>query len=202
MSNTIASQAKLILQLQKSDVREDVEAIQENLVMLQSQVGDLYDLVLSHGSLSNAMAEVMGSASRSAADLAVLTSEMEALEQAMNNFSSNYDIHQSDLVRLINKLLEKVTRQTGSLHARLSALERSPTMPEAAPIAGTVAGRTHLFDLDTILGTSHMGGTPIDVSMNYVISKMHTLSNSMGSLESRMHSTCISFDGVNFPSDE
>ena len=196
MSITIASQAKLITQLQKADVREDVEAMQENSAVFQSQVRDLYDLVVSHGSLSNAMAEVMGSASRSAADLAVLTSEMEALEQAMNDFSSHYDIPQSDLVRLINKLSEKVTWQTGS------ALELSPTAPEAARVASPAAGGSHSFDLDTILGTSHLGGTPIDVSMNYVMSKMHTLSNSMGSLESRMHSTGISFDGVTFPSDE
>lgn len=61
MASTIASQAHIIAQLQKEDIWEDVETIQENSAVLQSQVGDLYDIVQTHGTLSIAMAKVMGS---------------------------------------------------------------------------------------------------------------------------------------------
>lgn len=56
--------------------------------------------------------------------------------------------------------------------------------------------------LDTIFGTSHVGGNPVDISMIYMISKLQAISNLVGTLESRMHSTGINFGGNSFLSDE
>jgi hypothetical protein len=81
MASTIAEQACTIADLRRIDPREDIESIQENSAVLQSQLGDLYDLVVDHGNLSNAMAAVMASSSRSAEDIAILTAEMEALDK-------------------------------------------------------------------------------------------------------------------------
>ena len=198
MAATIASQTRIIAALHQRDHQEDIEVMQENSAVLQSQLGDLYDLVQNHGSLSEAMAALMASATRSSSDVAMLTSEIEALNQAMAEFSRTYDIPPNDLVRLIDKLAEKMTRQNNALATRIWNVETT-TLPTgtAAPAGGAVT-----FDLDTIFGTSHVGGNTVDISMGYMVSKLQSLSTTMGTLESRMHTTGINFDGLNFPSDE
>lgn len=200
MATTIAEQARIIGTLRKMDLREDIEIIQENSAVLQSQLGDLYDLVQNHGTLSAAMADLMASATRSNEDVATLTASIEALNQDMADFSRTYDIPPDDLVRLIDKLAEKMTRQNNALATRIRNVETTapPSSWPPAPSGGVSS-----VDLDTtVFGVSHVGGAPVDISMSYMVSKLHTLAASMGTLESRMHTTGISFGGFNFTSDE
>ena len=201
MAATIAEQARTIANMQREDNREDIEAIQENSAVLQSQLGDLYDLVHDHGTLSNAMAAVMASTTRSADDIAILTTEMEALDQAMKDFSTTYHMSPEVLVRLIDKLAEKMDRKHLALSRRLGAVELSGAPMPGVAAANTAAAHTPV-DLDTIFGSSHVGGSPVDISMNYMVSRLHSLSTSVGDLESRLHSSGISFEGMSFHSDE
>ena len=203
MASTIAEQARTIADLRRIDPREDIESIQENSAVLQSQLGDLYDLVVDHGNLSNAMAVVMASSSRSAEDIAILTAEMEALDQAMKDFSASYRMSPDVLVRLIDKLAEKMDRNQLNLARRVTTLEGTPSRSSTFPAAAaTPPTATATIDLDTIFGASHVGGTPVDISMNYMVSRLHSLSTSIVDLESRLHSSGISFEGMNFHSDE
>lgn len=196
MAATIADQARTIAALSKQDTRRDIEAVQESAAILHSQLGDLYDLVMNHGSLSDAMAVLMASTTRTADDVAMLTSEIEALNQAMSDFSTTHDIPQDELVRLINKLADKMTRQNNLLATRLRNVEST------APGGPVPTGGTTAVDLDTVFGTSHIGGNAVDISMGYMVSKLQALTTSMSTLEARMHTTGFTFDGLNFASDE
>lgn len=172
MVATIAAQACTIAKLSKEDPRIDIELIQENSAILQSQVGDLCDLVLNHGSLSEAIATLMVSSTRSAADVATITAEIKTLNQDMAIFSRTYKIPSDELVRLIDKLAEKMARQNNALATRLRNLEHS-TLQTAGSTALPPPGGAPSVDLDTIFGTSHMGGTSVDISMGYMVSKLH-----------------------------
>ena len=86
MATTITEQARTIAALRTGDVQEEFQVMQENSAVLQSQLGDLYDLVQNHGTLSEVMADLMALTTRSTADVAVLTLEITALNQAMSDF--------------------------------------------------------------------------------------------------------------------
>jgi len=94
MAKTISCQSVTIDTLRtklerEKVVKDDIDSIRIENLELQGQLGDLMNLVGQHGSLSNAMSQVMSRQTHSEVEIATVLADVADLNTALQDFASH-----------------------------------------------------------------------------------------------------------------
>jgi len=173
---------------------------------MKEQLGSLLQLVIDHGSLSDAVNAALKGSDTSLASLASLANLEQSLEtftDELVDFSTQLEMSRSTLLSLINRVSATSSKCTQALDQRVTTLESAGvsgagfTLPQRA--AGATQGSG--LDGDTSFGKAQVGNVEVDLSMNSMLKMLREIDSRVQVLSDHSRSTGVVFHRLAFASE-
>jgi hypothetical protein len=171
-----------------------------SLASFEQAMGHIDDLAAAHGTVARAIETAL--ASSRADDSYTFTQKLEEFQAELKFVAWETSTSKSALVALMTRIWETAKGRTDALTRCVSVLE---SQRDAHPLLGPTSSSSHgsggSITADTVLGTSQVGGTPFELSMNSVFSLVKSLEAKIQVLTERSTNMGIIFGDLAFASE-